>query len=157
MLAVHAQVARGPVAITFGPLGEECRGGCRAYVIMSTARPAGGASAASIPDVPTSALFDPLSPFTASAEIGLTVLDAKPLGVAVTVTAPAKSSDGTPVVLPKDSAPVTARVTATAGSALANAEVTFIAVDAAVLDVLPYPLQVGGVAGLPPQNAKRGG
>jgi hypothetical protein len=42
--ASSLQVARGPVSIQVGPLGEECRGGCRVAVITSVARPSQGPS-----------------------------------------------------------------------------------------------------------------
>lgn len=52
--------------LTIGPLGAECRGGCSASVTLAVARAAPGAqrSAAPLPGVPTSRLFEPLGPHT---------------------------------------------------------------------------------------------
>jgi len=66
------------------------------------------------------------------------LLQAKPLNVKVSAASQSRAQDGTPVIAPRASAVVTARV----AGAGAGVEVTFIAVDKAVLDVLPYPLQV---------------
>jgi hypothetical protein len=54
-----------------------------------------------LPDVPTSALFDPLAPRTVSAELTLSGPQAEGLDVAVAVEGEAKTSDGVAVLAPK--------------------------------------------------------
>ncbi len=65
----------------------------------------------------------------------------KALSVSMSVAGSSKTSAGLPVVAPGASAPITVSVT-DGGAAVAGAEVTLIAVDKAVLDLVPYALQV---------------
>jgi hypothetical protein len=65
------QVPSGFANLTIGPLGPECRGGCRATVALAVARPAGNRAAAPVPAVPKSLLFDPLSPHTPTGTVAI--------------------------------------------------------------------------------------
>lgn len=79
------KLAPGPNAVTIGPLGDECRGGCKAAVILSAGRNGAKAAAGQLPRVPTSKLFDPLAPYTLSDTVELAVLGDNRLDVAVEV------------------------------------------------------------------------
>lgn len=68
-------------------------------------------------------------------------MQSKPLNVDVVVRGQSKAQDGTAVVAPTAAAPVVATVK-DGSSGLAGVEVTFIAVDEAILDLIPYDLQV---------------
>jgi uncharacterized protein YfaS (alpha-2-macroglobulin family) len=64
------------------------------------------------------------------------------LQVDVKVAAPAKTAAGQPVVAPGGKSSITVKVADAGGAPAPNAEVTLIAVDKAVLDLMPYPIQV---------------
>lgn len=88
-----ATVPTGPNSITL-TLGDECLGGCQAYIVLSLPRPAPGdaisrveASITPITDLklPVSKLFDPLMPATESASVTLNVLEDNRLNVTVSI------------------------------------------------------------------------
>lgn len=99
-----------------------------------------------LPDIPRSALYDPYAPVTISAEVQLSVPNTDSLNVSVAVSG--QSTDGASrlaVLAPKSqqgAINVVVRDGAT-GAAVAGAEVTLVVVDKAVLDQMPYALQVG--------------
>lgn len=83
----------GPNSVSL-TLGDECLGGCQASIVLSLPRPAAGdatskVQAAVTPTadlvLPTSKLFDPLMPATASATVRLDVLEDNRLNVSVKV------------------------------------------------------------------------
>jgi hypothetical protein len=91
------RVAPGPNSVALGPLGDECRGGCRAAVVLSAGRPADAkAAAGKLPKVPTSKIFDPLSPYTLSDTVDLTIVGDSRLDVSVSVegAGSARTRDG---------------------------------------------------------------
>ncbi|KAI8474281.1 MAG: hypothetical protein J3K34DRAFT_375003 [Monoraphidium minutum] len=139
------RLAPGPNGVSLGPLGGECRGGCKAVVVISVGRNLGKSDLGKLPKVPTSKLFDPLAPYTLSDSISLTVLGDNRLDVTVAV-----EGDGglrtrvgdTAVAAPLGGAAITVDVKdATTGKPAAGAQVTLVVVDQAVLDLMPYDVK----------------
>jgi hypothetical protein len=97
-----------------------------------------------LPDIPRSALYDPYAPVTVSAEVALTVNSKDSLAVNVAVQGQSKDAAGTAVLAPQSKqGSITVSVKDAAGAAVSGAEVTLMVVDKAVLDLMPYELQVG--------------
>ncbi|KAF8068259.1 hypothetical protein HT031_001946 [Scenedesmus sp. PABB004] len=164
-------VAPGPGSAAV-PLGEECLGGCTATLVLALPRPGGDAATAVAAKaavkplslgLPASKLFDPLSPSTASASVQLDVHEDNRLNVTVRVVprgstgtggglfrAVAEGPDGraVPVMRPGTDADIEVTVTEVgSGKPAADAEVTLVVVDEAILALMPYPLVVRGAAG----------
>jgi hypothetical protein len=101
---------------------------------------------AALPEIPRSQLFDPYAPVTVSAEVELSVPDTDKLAVNVTVSGQSKDAAGVAVIAPQSKqGSIRVAVKDTSGAAVADAEVTLIVVDTAILDLMPYELQVGVV------------
>jgi len=80
-------------------------------------------------------------------------LQVRPLSVDLATGSGAKG--GAPsVVAPRGSTPLSAKVL-DGGKPVPNAEVTFIAVDEAILDMLPYDLQVSVRSSLPSEGGRQ--
>jgi hypothetical protein len=111
----------------------------------------GSSSIGALPDIPRSKLYDPYAPITVSAQVDLTVPDAESLAVDVTVSGQSKDAAGVAVLAPQSKqGSISVSVKDGKGAAVANAEVTVLVVDKAVLDLMPYELQVGFcVSGFP--------
>jgi len=158
--SVRAELgAPGLATLDFGPLGPECAAGCSVALVVSVPRAAAGegekAAAVAPRGVRVSALFDPAAPHVHSAQLALRVDPARRLSVALSspsASAPAPAPEaraaagGAPAPLavaqPGDVVPLAAAVTrggAGGGGGPAAAEVIFIAVDRALLDLLPHP------------------
>lgn len=161
-----ASVPRGANAVRI-PLTREsgcAPRGCRVAVILSVGRPGSltGAEAdaggwATLPPVARSLLFDPRAPHTASATAWIGVEPSSsskdgdgggPLSVELSVEKPAaggKARGAAPAIEPlSNDTAIVVRVSSSSSSSstpVANAQVTVLAVDEAVLDLLPYPLQ----------------
>ncbi|KAI8474284.1 MAG: hypothetical protein J3K34DRAFT_456831 [Monoraphidium minutum] len=144
------RLAPGPNGVSLGPLGGECRGGCKAVVVISVGRNLGKSDLGRLPKVPTSKLFDPLAPYTLSDSISLTVLADNRLDVTVAVEGDGglrTRAGGKAVAAPLGGAAITVDVKdATTGKPTAGAQVTLVVVDQAVLDLMPY--NVKDLAGL---------
>lgn len=103
----------------------------------------GSSSIAALPDIPRSKLYDPYAPITVSAQVDLTVPDTESLSVDVTVSGQSKDAAGVAVLAPQSKqGSISVSVKDGKGAAVANAEVTLLVVDKAVLDLMPYELQV---------------
>ncbi|GBF96123.1 hypothetical protein Rsub_08871 [Raphidocelis subcapitata] len=140
----------GANRVELGPLGDECRGGCRAALVLVAGRPRGdaavAAAAAALPRVARSKLFDPLGPHTLSHQIELRVLPPSALNVTVSVAAPgglrARDGSNASIVPPLSGAAVQVDVVdGGTGEPMADAEVTVVMVDRAMLDLIPYELK----------------
>jgi hypothetical protein len=125
-------------------VGDECVGGCVATLVVAVPRSAPEAFA--LPQVATSALFDPRAPFSKSFTASLRVSEQRSLVVALAVAA--EGADAVPaaageavVVAPGAAASLSVTVTGPGGAAVPDAEVTFVAVDQAVLALVPYALR----------------
>lgn len=162
--AVSAGSAPGSLATILLPLGPECRRGCSATVVLSVPRaPASWAP----PAVPTSRLFDPRAPHTATAQLQLTVAVNGRLNVSLTAAsaddpsqrvtsappdadtspggrAAAAAAAGAPPPEPLIVEPgrnVTLDVAASRnGMAVGDVEITLVVVDRSIMDMLPYPM-----------------
>ncbi|GBF96122.1 hypothetical protein Rsub_08870 [Raphidocelis subcapitata] len=149
----------GANRVELGPLGDECRGGCRAALVLAAGRPRGdaaaAAAAAALPRVARSKLFDPLGPHTLSHQIELRVLPPSALNVSVSVAAPgglrARDGSNASIVPPLSGAAVQVDVVdGGTGEPMADAEVTVVMVDRAMLDLMPYELKDLSAGVIPP-------
>lgn len=85
------KVSPGPGRVILGPLGEECRGGCKVALVLAAGRRSdygGGGSPSEAPPrlVARSRLFDALAPHTLSHSVQLTVVGDDRLNVTLGVT-----------------------------------------------------------------------
>lgn len=104
-----------------------------------------------VPPVPTSHLFDPLAPHTQTGSLTFNIAQDNTLDVRVTVASDADAAgpggansspdEGAPSAEPGANVTLQLQVNQANGTAAAGAEVTLIAVDQAMLDLMPYPLQ----------------
>lgn len=109
----------------------------------SAQQPAAHRGIAPLPDIPRSQLYDPYAPVTVSAEVELNVPDNNKLAVNVTVNGQSKDAAGVAVLAPQSKqGSISVSVKDASGAAVANAEVTLMVVDKAILDLMPYELQV---------------
>ncbi|PNW72413.1 hypothetical protein CHLRE_16g677205v5 [Chlamydomonas reinhardtii] len=143
---VVASLPAGLASHTFGPLGNECLGGCSVSFVLDVPR----LSASALPLPPpeqlkVSKLYDPRAPATYSQQLSLTVLPENELAVTVAVAAAPgvtagsiTDADGKQLLSIEPGSEAT--VTVTVGSVGAGASVTVYGVDKAFLDLLPYPL-----------------
>jgi len=98
---------------------------------------------AGLPDIPRSKLYDPYAPLTMSAEVSLQMSDTSKLSVDVSVAGQSKDAASVAVLAPQSrQGSITVSVKDASGAAVASAEVTLVVVDKAVLDLMPYELQV---------------
>lgn len=126
-------------------VSEPCRGGCQALLLLSVPTSYG---AGQPPVVPHSVLFDPLGAHTSVSEpLLLNISAEEPLVVNMEATTGQKAqvqnaTDGNSrdvaVVAPGGQVNVSFTVE---GKGSAGAEITLIAVDRAILDLVPYQLQ----------------
>lgn len=104
---------------------------------------AAAAAAAALPTIPRSKLYDPYAPVTVSAEVELQMADADSLQVDVAVRGQAKDAGGVAVLAPQSrQGSISVSVRDASGAPVPSAEVTIVVVDKAVLDLMPYALQV---------------
>jgi hypothetical protein len=130
-------VAPGPHRIELGPLGAECRGGCKAALILAVGRRAAPAAGAALLGIPVGKLFSALGPYTMSDAVTIKIVRSEArLDVSVSV-APA-------VIPPAGDARITVEVKSE-GLLAAGAQVAVMVVDRAILDLMPYKLKVSFV------------
>jgi len=146
---VLTKLSPGPNRVTVGPLGDECRAGCKVALVLAVGRRAvdGARSKAELPAVPISKLFDPYSPCTLSDSLELKVLgENSRMAVTVEVEGPGgrKTREGNvSVAVPLGQAEVTVAVKdPDTGAPAAGAQVTVVVVDRAILDLMPYDVKV---------------
>jgi hypothetical protein len=141
-----AQQQQRPRVGFFAGRSQNGRNLLRASVVSQRSERGGATKRASttLPDIPRSALYDPYAPVTVSAEVSLTVSSKDSLAVNVSVKGQSKDAAGTAVLAPQSKqGSITVSVKDAAGAAVSGAEVTLMVVDKAVLDLMPYELQVG--------------
>jgi len=131
----RTQLPAGPLTFNIS-VGYECRGGCTVMALMSVPRLVGS----STPAVPTSKLFDPLAPHSHSYSTQLNVRENRSLNVSAAVASPNQTAAGVPSLAPGAQAPINVSVSFE-GKPVPNAEVTIVAVDKAILDLVPYSLR----------------
>lgn len=121
------KIPAGPNRVEIGPLGDECRGGCKVALVLSAGRRGSDAAKALVPKVKKSKLFDPLGPHTMSDSVDLTILGDNRLSVDVRVEGDAglRTRQGNvSVAAPLGGATVTVKVTdADGGAPAAGAQV----------------------------------
>ncbi|KAG2447335.1 hypothetical protein HYH02_007664 [Chlamydomonas schloesseri] len=143
---VVASLPAGLASHTFGPLANECLGGCTVALVLDVPR----LPATSLPLPPpeqlrVSKLYDPRAPATYTQQLTLVVLPENELPVTVTVAAAPgvkagsiTDADGKQLLSIEPGSEAT--VTVAVGAAGAGASVTLYGVDKSFLDLLPYPL-----------------
>jgi hypothetical protein len=115
----------------------------RGAVLSGAAAGSAGRAVAPLPDIPRSQLYDPYAPVTVSAEVDLDTQDIDKLAVNVTVSGQSQDAAGVAVVAPQSKqGSISVSVKDASGAAVADAEVTLMVVDTAILDLMPYELQV---------------
>lgn len=123
--------------------GAVLSGASAASQPAAAAAAAAARSIAALPNIPRSQLYDPYAPVTVSAEVALSVPDADKLKVNVTVAGQSKDASGVAVLAPQSQqGSIRVSVKDGSGAAVPDAEVTLMVVDQAVLDLMPYELQV---------------
>jgi len=122
-------LATGPQTLQL-PIGDECFGGCRATIVVSS--PAQPEASPALPvDLATSALFDSRLPRRIVSQHALDVIDdSRKLSVTVQLDVP--------VLAPGSEAGLTVTLTDASGNPAAG-EVAVFVVDRAFLDVAPHP------------------
>ncbi|KAL6763015.1 hypothetical protein V8C86DRAFT_462822 [Haematococcus lacustris] len=136
-----SQVPSGLVTLAL-PLGPECLGGCSVSLLLAVPRVTANASAAVTARLPTSRLFDPTAPHMLRLSVDLTVQENRDLEVKLTIGQAGNSSttgQAQTIVAPGAQTNISVAVSRQ-GQSVADAEVTLVAVDKAVLDLLPLPL-----------------
>ncbi|KAG2434214.1 hypothetical protein HXX76_007940 [Chlamydomonas incerta] len=143
---VVASLPTGLASHTFGPLGNECLGGCAVSLVLDVPRlPASALPLPPPEQLRVSKLYDPRAPATYTQQLSLPVLPENELAVAVAVAAAPgvaagsiTDADGKQLLSIEPGSEAT--VTVTVSGVGAGASVTVYGVDKAFLDLLPYPL-----------------